>query len=220
MSAAVWLCRHNFNEAPTAAKAVAPCRPVIYLRRAVARGLKRSTPRQWASNPFGRLTPAVAGILDLATHQTCGTPSRNGVGGLLPRLFTLTPVGWWRSTHSGSSPAINGAVIFCHVVCAVTRTFPLGSMVLFVARTFLTRGSSRRGTRPRRGVRPQLYFSVRLYRQVTSVSQPDAGHGPCGVSSWTCRNGRTRWGQSLWARSPQSPDRSRSAPHASWDYWS
>ena len=36
-------------------------------------------------------------------------------------------------------PSVNGAVVFCHVVSAVARGFPLGSMALCVARTFLMR---------------------------------------------------------------------------------
>ena len=53
-----------------------PCRPVIYLCRAVARGLKRSTPRQMGEQPIRSSRPqgpeqrSTAGILDLATHQT------------------------------------------------------------------------------------------------------------------------------------------------------
>ena len=46
-------------------------------------------------------------------------------GGLLPRLFTL------------ALPVEGRAVVFCHVVSAVARGFPLESMVLCVARTFL-----------------------------------------------------------------------------------
>ena len=46
-----------------------------------------------------------------------------GTGGLLPHLFTLTPE--------------TGAVIFCYISFALTSNFPLGSMALCVARTFL-----------------------------------------------------------------------------------
>ena len=44
-------------------------------------------------------------------------------GELLPHLFTL----------AGVEPA----VVFCHIVPTVTDSFPLGNMVLYVARTFL-----------------------------------------------------------------------------------
>ena len=56
-----------------------------------------------------------------------------GTGGLLPHLFTLT------------SKKIE-AVIFCYVSFAFTNNFPLRSMALCVARTFLRR-SHRRQTR-------------------------------------------------------------------------
>ena len=48
-------------------------------------------------------------------------------GGLLPRLFTLT-----------STPKRALAVIFCHLNPTVTHGFPLGNVMLCVARTFLS----------------------------------------------------------------------------------
>ena len=63
------------------------------------------------------------------TLQLIGRAARHlamAPGGLLPRLFTLT------------SPE-GEAVVFCHVVPAVTHSFPLENMVLCAARTFLRR---------------------------------------------------------------------------------
>ncbi len=44
-------------------------------------------------------------------------------GGLLPHLFTLTAI---------------AAVLFCHFNPAVTHSFPLRNVMLYVARTFLS----------------------------------------------------------------------------------
>jgi len=71
--------------------------------------------------------PLDAGILDLATHKTCGAPSRGGA------RWALTP-----PFHPCSPRRRGRAVVFCHVVSAVARGFPLESMVLCVARTFLS----------------------------------------------------------------------------------
>ena len=89
-------------------------------RQPVAWLLQRPTPRQRASNslksvymafqPMRRTTP------DVTTR----------IGGLLLRLFTLIPL-------------INRTVIFCYATIP-HDTFPLGSMVLCVARTFLSSG--------------------------------------------------------------------------------
>jgi len=81
--------------------------------------------------------PLNAGILDLATHKTCGTPSHDDVRWALTPPFHPCPEGCWRRRNG--SPVYYRAVFFCHVVSAVARGFPLGSMVLFVARTFLMR---------------------------------------------------------------------------------
>ena len=56
------------------------------------------------------------------------SPVSREAGGLLPRLFTLT----WRRAQ-----ALRQAVVFCHIVPGVAARFPLESMMLFVARTFL-----------------------------------------------------------------------------------
>ena len=91
---------------------------VIYLRRAVASGLKQPTPRQRTSNPY--LPVYLALQLIGCTARDVAIPA----GGLLPRLFTLTA-------------AVAAAVILCYITPAVAGSFPLGSMMLCVARTFL-----------------------------------------------------------------------------------
>ena len=63
-------------------------------------------------------------------------------GGLLPRLFTLAQGGGCVCRQGQTPPPFMWAVILCHVLSAVTRSFPLGSMALCVARTFLTPGRS------------------------------------------------------------------------------
>ncbi len=78
-------------------------------------------------------------------------------GGLLPHLFTLAPGG--DSASDDAPPPFAGAVIFCHVASAVTRGFPLGSMALFVARTFLMRFP--KGTSPATD-RPADYCGAKL----------------------------------------------------------
>ncbi len=50
-------------------------------------------------------------------------------GGLLPRLFTLTPA---QTVWLGVE-----AVVFCHLNPTVARSFPLRNVMLCVARTFL-----------------------------------------------------------------------------------
>ena len=61
--------------------------------------------------------------------------------------------------HDDAPPPFAGAVIFCHVASAVTRGFPLGSMALFVARTFLMRFP--KGTSPATD-RPADYCGAKL----------------------------------------------------------
>ncbi len=61
------------------------------------------------------------------TLQPTGDAARDVTitsGGLLPHLFTLT----------GTGPA----VVFCHLIREVTPAFPLRSVALCVARTFLS----------------------------------------------------------------------------------
>ena len=130
----------------------------------VAARLKRSTPQQRASHPFGTCgrRSSHAGILDLATHKTCGTPSHGGARWALTPPFHPCPGGWWRRTQSPASPAVNGAVVFCHVVSAVARSFPLGSMALSVARTFLTLMCPQGAHEPATGCRTAV-----LWRKVT-----------------------------------------------------
>lgn len=57
---------------------------VIYLRCAVARGLKQPTPRQWTSSPLLPVYLALQHMGCAASHVAMGA------GGLLPHLFTLT----------------------------------------------------------------------------------------------------------------------------------
>ncbi len=121
-----------------------PCRPVIYLCRAVARGLKRSTPRQMGEQPIRSSRPqgpeqrSTAGILDLATHQTVRRAnSRWRPVGSYP-AFSPLPRWGGGAPRREAPPPLCGAVVFCHVACTVARAFLLGRMVLFVARTFLT----------------------------------------------------------------------------------
>jgi hypothetical protein len=61
-------------------------------------------------------------IHDLTTHKMYSTSHHCKVGGLLPRLFTLTASGGYFLLHYS----------------AIADSFPLGNMVLCVARTFLT----------------------------------------------------------------------------------
>ena len=100
--------------------------------------------------------PFNVGILDLATHKTCGAPSRGGA------RWALTPP--FHPCH----PQERRAVVFCHVVSAVTRGFPLESMVLCVARTFL--GPRRADAREDRDGPPGcLYFVAKLQKFVLTA---------------------------------------------------
>ena len=64
------------------------------------------------------------GILDIATHKAYGDAIAGYPGGLLPRLFTLIRI------------APDGYFLLCYSTLA--DGFPLGSMALCVARTFLS----------------------------------------------------------------------------------
>ena len=88
----------------------------------VAAGLKQPTPRQ------RRATSVMPVYLALQPIGCAAFPIAREAGGLLPRLFTLTPA-------IGEPTA--GAVVFCHIVPDVAIRFPLESMELCVARTFL-----------------------------------------------------------------------------------
>ena len=74
--------------------------------------------------------------------QPAGSTARlchHSGGGLLPHLFTLTlPEG--------------KAVILCYLNHTLASIFPLGSAVLYVARTFLSLAAA---TKPPRTFRPQ-----------------------------------------------------------------
>lgn len=128
-----------------------PCRPVIYLCRAVARGLKRSTPRQMGEQPIRSRRPqgpeqrSTAGILDLATHQTVRRAnSRWRPVGSYP-AFSPLPAG--HSPECGPEPrrlrpfrecppAGGRSLLRSHNLTAVKS---LACVALCVARTFLSR---------------------------------------------------------------------------------
>ena len=75
-------------------------------------------------------------------------------GELLPRLFTLASAG--------------EAVVFCHIDPTVTDSFPLGNMVLCVARTFLSSLIDKMSDRP----------SGLLYKKVSA-----ADNSPLGIAN-------------------------------------
>ena len=112
-------------------------RSVIYLT-AVSPRSRLSPPSGGSSSlPPGKgEQPLNAGILGFATHKACGMPCRHSI------RWALTP-----PFHPYSHPfphnrviveAVGGSGRFLSRYSAVADSFPLESMALYVARTFLT----------------------------------------------------------------------------------
>ena len=88
-----------------------------------------------------------AGILGLATHEMCGASCRHEA------RWALTP-----PFHPYSASLRHRAVIFCHTRSGVAAGFPLGNMVLSVARTFLMPATRRPATeRPAASAKLMLF---------------------------------------------------------------
>ena len=106
---------------------------VIYLSGALLRRYIAPEREVAAYPPAMDEQPLDAGILDLATHRWCGTPCRHGA------RWALTPP--FHPYHR------EVAVVFCHLNPTVAHGFPLGNVMLCVARTFLLAHLSARAKR-------------------------------------------------------------------------
>ncbi len=104
-----------------------------------------------------------AGIFGLATHRTCGLRRHRRSRWALTPPFHPYP-------DLSKLTEKSGAVVFCHVVPDVTAGWPLASMPLWVARTFLP-------TRPARGDRAPLCIinSCILYCSVVEEVSSSVG---------------------------------------------
>lgn len=101
---------------------------VIYLRRMSPSG------SSGLPSDVGRATLVCAGIHDLTTPKMHSPTCHHAAGGLLPRLLTLT-----MPRHGGC---------FLLHYSAFADSFPLGSRMLCVARTFLFRLAASATDRP------------------------------------------------------------------------
>ena len=84
----------------------------------------------------GSFAPKDRDIFGLATHESYGRNCRQSAGALLPHLFTLI---------RGMKHPLNGYFLLRGF--KLSPDFPLGSMVPFVARTFLPGDFFRRKSR-------------------------------------------------------------------------
>jgi len=113
------------------------CKPgsVLYLHKAFVIYLEQMSPFAFSNLPpdIGRATLHASVYMILQPIRRTALNVTTQTGELLPHLFTLTP--------------INRSGYFLLRYSALTNSFPLGNMVLCVARTFLhSRGKSDKPT--------------------------------------------------------------------------
>ena len=119
---------------------------IIYLRqRSPVACIDLPLPTGEPSQRAAVLPESYRNIHGLSIHQTYGGRVATNPGELLPRLFTLTLAG--------------GCFLLCYYPLA--KIFPLGSMVLYIARTFLFKKAIDRPTDCLIGCRQVSLYSKR-----------------------------------------------------------